>query len=338
MAVMLAAVLAAASCSSRPSAAAPVRFAASRSIAANGLSVTVFVSRQQLGIADRLEVLIEARRQDGEAVQWPSLLTEAQRGSPFPPNPADPEVSDWSVVDLTRRTLSPGHESMEIVLEPYLAGDKPFPALTFKVSGKQVATEAIPVTVVAEHAAQSDAEADPLAALAAFDPPLKPLPPRGSWFASPLTWAVVAVLTGALLCGGAAVAVVRSRKQHAQSPDQQLDRILMLGGAAVAGTDPTHAEEVAEKATGALRVWLAATGRTSPGTTGSELLAWIRATPLASASELAESLAAYEAYRFAPGRKASLEETRRLVRAAWEFSHELRSESQRRAREGGSAA
>jgi acyl-homoserine lactone acylase PvdQ len=65
MAVMLAAVLAAASCSSRPSAAAPVRFAASRSIAANGLSVTVFVSRQQLGIADRLEVLIEARRCSG---------------------------------------------------------------------------------------------------------------------------------------------------------------------------------------------------------------------------------------------------------------------------------
>lgn len=314
-----------ASCAPRaPETGAP-RYEASQSTSAHGLSVSVFVSKQKIGIADRLEVLIEARSADGQPVQWPAMLAATERGACFPPNPSDPQVSDWTVVDVRHRLLAPGHESLELVLEPYLDGDKPIPSLLFEVAGKDLRTEPVAVKVIAEHKVDASAAADPLTALASLSPPLAPVEPRRAWFMHPLTWSLSAAALVLLLGGSAAWVTVRSRRRRRPGADQFLDQTLTLGKAAIAQAGAAVAGEVAEKSVGALRLWLAATGRLARGASGEELIAWVRATPAPSAGETARRLAAYEALRFAPGVRAEHADVQAMVEAIWRLTRELRA-------------
>lgn len=330
LAASAAVVFGVAGCTSRDSAQTPPRFAASRSVSAHGLSVSVFVSQQQLGIADRLTVLIEARQEagtTGRAVPWPSSLAEAEAGKVFPPNPEDPSASQWTILECTRRTLAPGHETIELVLEPYLGGDKPIPVFEFPLAAGTLKTEPIPVTVISEHklAEASPAAGDPLAALSTLGPALAPLPPRRPLTEQPLTWGILGALGVLVLAGGGAIIAVRVARRRSFSADEHLDRLLLQGREALAFPDTQHVDEVAAQTVGAFRTWLCVTRRVSPGTSGRELAAWIRATGLPSATQLADRLTSFEGSRFAPSSKIELSDARGLVAGVHEFTGELRA-------------
>lgn len=321
---------------------APQRFAASRTIGGHGLHIAVFVSTQDLGIADRLEVLIEARRESADAapISWPAVLADLRPGSGFPPNAADPGKADWNVVDVVRRALGPGHETIEFVLEPYLDGDKPIPAFAFQVGSARLSTDPIAVTVTAQHAADDAVIAgeDPAKLLAALGAPLPPVAPSRPWLANPVTWGIVAAAGVLVLGGGAAVVVHRRTRRRSTTPDEYLDRVLALGAAAMSAPVGDHSAEIAEKTISALRIWLAATRRTAPGTSGRELVAWIRACPVPSGPALAEQLQRFEAIRFAPGGMASPSEVSDLLSSVSRFTRELRTPSSPLRPEGGVAA
>jgi hypothetical protein len=341
--VAAAAVAALPACTSREQPqSTPQRFAASRTIGGHGLHIAVFVSSQDIAIADRLEVLIEARRESADAapISWPAVLADLRPGSGFPPNPADPGKADWNVVDVVRRTFAPGHETIEFVLEPYLDGDKPIPAFAFQVGSARLSTEPIAVRVTAQHASDAATVAgeDPAKLLAALGSPLPPVAPSRPWLANPVTLGIVAAAGVLVLGGGVAVVVHRRTRRRSTTPDEYLDRVLALGTAAMSAPGDDHSAEIAEKTIGALRIWLAATRRIAPGTSGRELVAWIRASPAPSAPDLAEQLQRFETIRFAPGVSASSSEVTELLRSVSRFTRELRTPTASLRSEGGVAA
>lgn len=324
-ATLLTVAAAAASCAERKPGADDVRFEVSRSTSSHGLSVSVFVSRQQIGIADRLEVLIEARSADGQPVRWPDTLAGLERGAMFPPAADESGAFDWSVVDLTRRVLAPGHEAVELVLEPYLDGEKPIPAFTFRIGASSLATEPVPVRVVAEHALDATAADDPLGALATLNAPLPPPDLGRPWFMQPLAWTVGGMMLVMLLGGSGALAIARSRRRRRQpSPDDRLAQLLTLGRFAADSPDPSALGDAAEKSVGGLRTWLAATGRLAPGATGPEAIAWIRASAASAAAGLGQRLESYEQRRFAPGTRVERADLLGLIDSIAAFTRELR--------------
>jgi hypothetical protein len=327
--------LASAGCAPREIAPAP-KFAASSSVKADGMTVSVFVSQQELGIADRLTLLIEARRTDGKPIEWPSTLKDAEQGSGFPPNPADPGVTAWNVLEASRRVLAPGHESLELVLEPYLDGDKPIPAFSFETGRGTLVTETIPVKVMAEHNVDAAADSNPVASLAQLSPPLAPVPPLESWLLHPVTLAAAAVGLGLTLVGGAAVVLVRRLRQGQLSPDQRLDLEVASARRVLETGDPSIPPPVVvERIIGVFRQWLVATRPVAAGATGPELIAWLRATGLQSCTELANVLSTLEASRFAAGQGVGRGEAQRLVSGIGHAAQELRAAALQPAGGGG---
>ncbi len=330
--VLIAAVFAACAalpaCTSRDEQPALPRYAQSRVTSANGLTVSVFVSQQELSIADRLEVLIEARRDaTADPVPWPEMLESAAAGEPFPPQSSGAEPADWTILEITRRTLKPGHETIELVLEPYLSGNKSVPALTFDIAGQRLTTEPIGVNITSElqRSDSSAAPGDPLAALTDLGPALMPMPPRRSLLESPLIWGLAGALGVVVLAGGSAIIAARSARRRSLTPDEHLERLLLLGRKALETPDSPHVEEVAAKTVGAFRIWLAATRRVPRGASDRELAAWVRASGVPSAPQLAGCLAAYDGSRFAPVGRFEIGQARELVGGVWSFSRELRA-------------
>ncbi len=307
----LAAVFSAAGCD-RTTPNAP-RFAASRVTSAFGLNVSVFVSKQQIGVADRLELLVEARRERGdEQVAWPSSLADAAAGKPFPPQQDLSAPGDWTVLEASRRVLAPGHEILELVLEPYLPGEKPIPSFQFEIERQSVTTEPIPVSVVSERREVQSAQ-DPLAGLPNLDGALRPAPRPRPWLQEPSTWALLGGGGVLVLAGGAAVLGRRYSRRRTQSPDQILDsKLADLRDTAASGTD-RDAAALVEHSISALRQWLAATRGVSVATTGPELASWLSARPGAAAGELAAHLLARDRDRFAPAGSVDLAAARALL-------------------------
>ncbi len=318
--LLLLVAFAAIGCDARTNPAAPSRFAISNSTSLNGVTVLTFGSASSIGIADRFTLLVEARDTGStQPITWPEALSAAEPGKPFPAKPESPEVSDWTVLEVSHATLARGHETMTLVLEPYLAGEKTIPSFMFIAAGQVLNTEPITVTVASAGAPQPN-PADPLGALAALGDPLAPSMPEEPWHTSPLAIGLGVAVATFLLVGGITLLVLRLTRRRVLSPDERLNAELTQLRAMV----DRDAGPAAEHAIAAFRAWLAATGRVAVGTTGPQLVAWVRSTPASGNTELADRLAAFEHWRFAPAQTIDPAQSRWLIESISAFADALR--------------
>ena len=99
-------------------------------------SVTLKVSRQQINVADTLELVLEARVPENEEVTFPALSGKLGEFTVIGSTDADPQLTGENQVQLTRSWK----------LEPFLAGEYEIPALTVGFNEERT-IETEPVTI-----------------------------------------------------------------------------------------------------------------------------------------------------------------------------------------------
>lgn len=300
-----------------PSSSAP-RFEQSRSVSSDVLSVAMHLSSSNITVADRVTLLIEARRTDGKKLEWPEAIRDANEGDPFGQSGAVPAserqvtpAPQWTVLSVSRQVVAPGHELLTLTLEPYLPGDKVIPAMRFGQGVGAVSTDELAVKVEstrpADEAAQpaspdtAAGEPDALAALSDLGPALPPAAIRVPLWRRPLVIGIAGGAAALLVLGlGGAWAACKLLRR---TPDA--DEAFRREMRAVRAAHAAEPDAAIEASNAALRRWLAARHICPPSETSHGVASWllgaVRSGLLGQeAVEVAALFTAIDHFRFSP--------------------------------------